>query len=109
MSILTITPQAAEKVKEMLHKRGKPTLGVRVGVRSRGCSGLAYTLEFAEEKNPADEAIEMHGVTVFVDPKSILFLMGTEMRYEEDKLQSGFTFKNPNEKGRCGCGESFHV
>lgn len=109
MSILTITPEAAEKVKEMIQKRGKPALGVRVGVRSRGCSGLAYTLEFAEEKNSADETIEMHGVTVFVDPKAILFLMGTEMRYEEDKLQSGFTFKNPNEKGRCGCGESFHV
>lgn len=108
-SVLTVTPEAARKIKELLKNRQKPSLGVRVGVRSKGCSGLAYTLEFVDEKPFADEVVETHDVTIFIDPKAVLFLAGSEMQYEEEKLQSGFTFKNPNEKGRCGCGESFHV
>lgn len=106
---MTITPVAAARVKDMIEKRGKPTHGVRIGVRSRGCSGLSYTLEFADEENAADKIVEAHGIKVFIDPKALLFLLGTNMDYVEEKMHAGFTFKNPNEKGRCGCGESFHV
>lgn len=106
---MNVTPAALERVKALLDKRGKPSVGVRVGVRTRGCSGLSYTLEYADAKSPGDEAVEMDGVTILIDPKASMFLFGTEMDFTEDKLQSGFVFRNPNEKGRCGCGESFHV
>jgi len=107
--ILTLTDAAARRVKELITSRGKPAAGVRIGVRSKGCSGLSYTLEYAEERGAHDEVVEDKGVTVFIDPKATLFIIGTQMDYLEDKLQSGFVFTNPNEKGRCGCGESFHV
>jgi iron-sulfur cluster assembly protein len=107
--LMSITEAAAERVRDLIAKRGKPTLGVRIGVRTKGCSGLSYTLEYADEKAPADEVVEAHGVRLLVDPKASLFLIGTEMDYEVEKLKSGFVFRNPNEKGRCGCGESFHV
>lgn len=107
--MMTITDAAAEKVKAMLAGRGKPSAGVRIGVRTKGCSGMSYTLEFADEKGPFDEVVEDKGVTVLIDPKATMFIVGTEMDYREDKLESGFVFSNPNEKGRCGCGESFHV
>ena len=106
---ITITPAAVERVKALLEKRGKPSAGVRIGVRSRGCSGMSYTIEFADAKEPMDEVIEADGVSVLIDPKATLFILGTEMDYVEEKLQSGFVFRNPNEKGRCGCGESFHI
>ena len=106
---MNVTPAAIERVKALLAKRGKPSIGVRVGVRTRGCSGLSYTLEYADAKTPGDEAVEIGGVTILIDPKASMFLFGTEMDFTEDKLQSGFVFRNPNEKGRCGCGESFHV
>lgn len=107
--LMSITEAAAERVRDLIAKRGKPTLGVRIGVRTKGCSGLSYTLEYADEKAPADEVVEAHGVKLLVDPKASLFLIGTQMDYEVEKLKSGFVFRNPNEKGRCGCGESFHV
>ncbi|HEV8678012.1 MAG TPA: iron-sulfur cluster assembly accessory protein [Stellaceae bacterium] len=106
---LTVTDAAAQRIQALLAGRGKPSVGVRVGVRSRGCSGLTYTLEFADDKGKFDEIVEDKGVTVIVDPKAVMFIIGTEMDYVEEKLQSGFIFRNPNEKGRCGCGESFHV
>ncbi len=106
---LSVTDSAARRIQALLTKRGKPSVGVRVGVRSRGCSGLSYTIEYADEKGKFDEIVEDKGVTVLVDPKAVMFILGTEMDYVEEKLQSGFTFRNPNEKGRCGCGESFHV
>ena len=106
---MTVTDAAVERVQALLAKRGKPAVGIRVGVRSRGCSGLTYTLEYADEKGKFDELVQDKGVTVLIDPKASMFIIGTEMDYVEDKLQSGFTFRNPNEKGRCGCGESFHV
>lgn len=98
-----------QRVRALLDKRGKPSFGVRVGVRTRGCSGLSYTLEYADQKGPADEVVEAEGIRILIDPKASMFVFGTEMDFVEDKLQSGFVFRNPNEKGRCGCGESFHV
>jgi iron-sulfur cluster assembly protein len=106
---MTVTEAAAQRIQQLLEKRGKPSVGIRVGVRSRGCSGLTYTLEYADEKGKFDEVVQASGVTILIDPKATMFIIGTEMDYVEDKLQSGFTFRNPNEKGRCGCGESFHV
>ncbi len=106
---MTLTDEAARRVQALLTRRGKPSVGIRVGVRSRGCSGLTYTLEYADEKGRFDEVVEDKGVTILIDPKATMFIIGTEMDYVEDKLQSGFVFRNPNEKGRCGCGESFHV
>jgi iron-sulfur cluster assembly protein len=106
---ITVTPAAIARVRELLAKRGKPSLGVRVGVRSRGCSGMTYTLEYADAANPGDEAVKAEDVVILIDPKASMFIFGTEMDFVEEKLQSGFVFRNPNEKGRCGCGESFHV
>ena len=107
--VMSVTPLAAERVKALIEGRGKPTAGIRIGVRSKGCSGMSYTLEFADKQEPMDEVVETAGIKLLIDPKASLFLIGTEMDYEEEKLKSGFVFKNPNEKGRCGCGESFHV
>ncbi len=106
---LIVTDAAAERIQALLAGRGKPSLGVRVGVRARGCSGLSYTLEYADEQGKFDEIVEDKGVTILVDPKAVMFIIGTEMDYVEEQLQSGFVFRNPNEKGRCGCGEIFHV
>ncbi|AIL13116.1 hypothetical protein IM40_05710 [Candidatus Paracaedimonas acanthamoebae] len=107
--VLQVTDTAAERVKALLASRGKPSLGIRIGIRTKGCNGLSYTLEYADEKNALDEIVEDKGIKVLIDPKALLFLLGTEMDFVQDQLQSGFVFKNPNEKGRCGCGDSFHV
>ena len=107
--VMTVTPAAAERARALIDGRGKPTVGIRIGVRSKGCSGMSYTLEYAEKQEPMDEVVDTEGVKLLIDPKASLFLIGTVMDYEEDKLKSGFVFRNPNEKGRCGCGESFHV
>src|SRR5512139_801951 len=104
--VMTVTPAAAERVKALIDKRDKPTVGIRIGVRSKGCSGMSYTLEYADKQEPMDEVVETEGVKLLIDPKASLFLIGTVMDYEEDKLKQGFVFRNPNEKGRCGCGES---
>ena len=106
---MSVTDAAAKRIQALLAQRGKPSAGIRIGVRARGCSGLTYTLEYADEKGRLDEVVQDKGVTILIDPKASMFIIGTEMDYVEDKLQSGFTFRNPNEKGRCGCGESFHV
>src|SRR5215467_15597182 len=107
--VMTVTPTVVERIKSLIENRGKPTAGIRIGVRSKGCSGLSYTLEYADSHQPMDEVVETEGVKILIDPKASLFLIGTEMDYAEEKLKSGFVFRNPNEKGRCGCGESFHV
>jgi iron-sulfur cluster assembly protein len=107
--IVSISKAALERLKSLLSSRGKPSLGVRIGVKTKGCSGNAYTLEFSDVHQSTDEVIQEEGITIFIDPKAILYIIGTQMDYVEEKLQSGFVFKNPNEKGRCGCGESFHV
>ncbi|MBX9785944.1 MAG: iron-sulfur cluster assembly accessory protein [Alphaproteobacteria bacterium] len=107
--ILTLTEAAATHVKTLLEGRGKPSCGIRIGLRSKGCSGLSYTLEFADEVGPYDEVINVHDIKVLIDPKAVMFIMGSEMDFVEEKLTSGFVFNNPNAKGMCGCGESFHV
>ncbi len=106
---ITVTEAAAQRVKALLAKRGGSSLGIKIGVRSKGCSGMSYTIEFADEKGEFDEIVEDKGVTILIDPKAAMFILGTEMDFVEDKMKSGFVFRNPNEKGRCGCGESFHV
>ena len=106
---MTLTDAAAARVKALLDKRGKPSAGIRIGVRTKGCSGLSYTLEYADERGKFDEVVEDKGVTILIDPKAAMFILGTEMDYVEEKMETGFRFTNPNEKGRCGCGESFHV
>ena len=107
--VMTLTDAAAARVRELTDAAGKPVAGLRVGVKNGGCAGMSYTMELAEATNPTDEIVEDKGVTILVDPKAVMFIIGTEMDYVEEKLQSGFVFRNPNEKGRCGCGESFHV
>ncbi len=107
--VMTLTDAAAGRLRDLLENRDQPALGLRIGVRSGGCSGMAYTMEFTAEAGPNDEVVAAKGVTVLIDPKALIFLLGTEMDYVDAKLQSGFVFNNPNEKGRCGCGESFYV
>lgn len=107
--IISITPMAVAQIKALLDARGKPSIGIRIGVRTKGCNGLSYTLEYADHLETLDEKVMIDGVTIFIDPKAIMFILGTTMDYTSGKIESGFTFKNPNEKGRCGCGESFHV
>lgn len=109
MPALTISDRAAERVREILAKRGKPSAGVRLSTRDAGCSGMMYTLDYVDEPEAGDELVEDKGVRLYVDAASLLHLIGTEMDFEEDKFSTGFVFRNPNEKGRCGCGESFHV
>ena len=105
---ITLTENAAGHVQRSLSKRGKG-VGLRVGVRTSGCSGLAYKLEFADAVNAEDHQFESHGVKVLVDPKSLQYIDGTELDYTREGLNEGFKFNNPNEKDRCGCGESFNV
>jgi iron-sulfur cluster assembly protein len=109
--MITLTPSAAEQVKALIAQapEGQPVLGLRIGVQSGGCSGMSYFMEYAVDKNPAEEVIEDKGVKIFVDAKAMLYLIGTEMDYNESDFEAGFTFRNPNETGRCGCGKSFKV
>ncbi len=105
---ITLTDKAADHVKNFIAKRGKG-IGLRLGVRTTGCSGLAYVLEFVDEVNPDEQEFESHGVRVFVDPKSLAYIDGTELDYAREGLNEGFKFNNPNVKDTCGCGESFNV
>lgn len=105
---ITLTQQAADHISRHLKKRGKG-LGLRLGVRPTGCSGLAYKLEYVDAPNSDDQIVEQRGVRVFIDPKSLPFVEGTQMDYARDGLNAGFRFSNPNEKASCGCGESFTV
>jgi iron-sulfur cluster assembly protein len=107
--VISITDKAADRIKLLINKREKPSAGIRVGVKSGGCSGLAYTFEYADEKGQFDEVIQDKGVTVLIDPKAVMYLLGTKLDFVDEKMKSGFVFINPNEKGRCGCGESFTV
>ena len=108
-SMITLTEAAADRVKSLVGRAEKPVLGLRVGVKTRGCSGLSYFVEYAEDQKKFEDVVEDKGVKIFIDPTAVMFLIGTEMDYVEDKIQAGFVFKNPNEKARCGCGESFSI
>ncbi len=105
---ITLTSPAANRVKTFLENRGKG-IGLRLGVKTSGCSGMAYVLEFVDELNEEDQTFESNGVTVIVDPKSMVYLDGTELDYGKEGLNEGFKFNNPNVKNECGCGESFTV
>jgi iron-sulfur cluster assembly protein len=105
---VTLTDRAAAHVHKFLAKRGKG-LGLRLGVRTTGCSGMAYKLEFVDAQAPEDQAFESNGVKIFIDPKSLPYLAGMELDFAREGLNEGFKFNNPNEKDRCGCGESFRV
>jgi iron-sulfur cluster assembly protein len=105
---ITLTEKAAKHISRYMERRGKG-IGLRLGVRTNGCSGLAYTLEYADELAAEDQVFESHGVRVFVDPKSLPYIDGTELDFAREGLNEGFKFQNPNVKNECGCGESFHI
>ena len=107
--VIKLTDNAAIRIKEIMSKDKNKSIGVRVGVKSGGCAGMSYIMEYAKEINPNDEVIEDKGVKVFIDPGAIMYLLGTEMDYKKEQFSSSFIFKNPNETERCGCGESFKV
>jgi len=108
-TVISLTEAAAARVRELVEGSDTPVAGVRVGVKNAGCAGMAYTLDKVETPNPADDVVSTHGVTVFVDPKAVLFLLGATMDFETTKLRSGFVFHNPNEVSSCGCGESVEL
>jgi iron-sulfur cluster assembly protein len=107
--VVTLTERAAERVREIMARAEKPYAGLRVGVKNGGCAGQEYTLEYAETADPLDEVIEDKGVTILVEPKAVLFLIGSEVDYEVNKLAAKFVFRNPNETDACGCGESVTI
>jgi iron-sulfur cluster assembly protein len=107
--VVTLTPAAAARVKEIMDRADKPYAGLRVGVKNGGCAGSEYIFEYAAEKGPIDEVVEDQGVTILIDPKAVLFLIGTTIDYETTKLSSKFVFNNPNETDACGCGESVTI
>ncbi len=107
--IITLSDNAANRIKEIILGAESNSIGVRIGVKSGGCAGMSYNMEYAKKVNPNDEVIEDKGVKVFVDSSAVMYLLGTEMDYKKDKFSSSFVFKNPNETERCGCGESFKI
>ena len=107
--VISLSDRAADRVKEIMAQTKETIVGVRVGVASGGCAGMSYVMEYAKKTNPNDEIIEDKGVKVLIDPKAIMYLLGTEMDYKKEELSSTFVFKNPNETERCGCGESFKI
>ena len=107
--VIKLSDNAARRIKEIMSKAEHKTIGVRVGVKSGGCAGMSYIMEYAKDIKPNEEIVEDKGVKVLIDPKAIMYLLGTEMDYKTEKFSSQFVFKNPNETERCGCGESFKV
>ena len=107
--VIRLSDNAANRIKEIMSKADNSAIGVRVGVKSGGCAGMSYMMEYAKEAKKNEEVIEDKGVKVFIDANAVMYLLGTEMDYKKDKFSSQFVFKNPNETERCGCGESFKV
>ncbi len=109
MKIMSVTENAAKRIKQIIANAQKPVIGVRVGVKNAGCAGMAYTLDYVEKPVAGDDHVSDKGVDVFIEPRATLFLLGTEMDFKTAKLSSGFTFTNPNQSGACGCGESVQL
>jgi iron-sulfur cluster assembly protein len=107
--VMRLSEAAARRIQDVIGRAERPIAGVRVGVKNGGCAGMSYTMEYAETVNPLDEVIEDRGVRLLIDPKAVMFLLGTEMDFKVDKLSSGFVFKNPNQTSACGCGESVAI
>ena len=107
--VMRLTEAAAARIKEVMARADKPVAGVRVGVKNGGCAGMEYTMEYAEAANPTDEVVEDKGVKLLIDPKAVLFLLGTEMDFKTEKLSAQFIFNNPNQTSACGCGESVQL
>jgi len=107
--VVSLTDAAANRVKAIMSRSDKPLAGLRVGVKNGGCAGMSYTMEYAESAAPHDEVVEDKGVKLLIDPKAVLFLLGTEMDFKVDRLSSGFVFNNPNQTSACGCGESVAI
>ena len=107
--IMSLTDAAAERINEIMEDSDKPVIGVRVGVRNAGCAGMAYTLDYVSEAIKGDDHVNDKGVDVYIEPRATMFLLGTVMDFEESKMSAGFTFKNPNQTGACGCGESVQL
>ena len=107
--VMRLTETAATHIRDILARSERPVAGVRVGVKNGGCAGMSYTMEYAEKINPLDEIVEDKGVRILIDPKAVLFLLGTEMDYKVDKLSAQFVFNNPNQTAACGCGESVQL
>ena len=103
---LRLTSAAADQIRTAMAKSEKPVVGIRIGLKNAGCAGMSYTMDYAEQQNPLDEVVEDQGVRILIDPKAILFLIGTEMDFIRDRMQSRFVFNNPNQTSACGCGES---
>ena len=108
-AVMSLTDAAAVRARSLIASADRPVIGLRVGIKNGGCAGMSYTVEFAEAKNPLDEVVEDKGVTLFVDSKALMFLLGTTLDYETTKLASTFTFRNPNQVSACGCGESVSI
>ena len=107
--ILAVSEKAKTHIANLLSARDHSTMGIRLGVKVRGCSGYSYTLEYTNEQSDLDEVVDCKDFKIFIEPKAVMFFIGTIMDYEVEDLGEGFIFRNPNEKGRCGCGESFHI
>ena len=107
--IITLSDSAAERIKKIMSSDKNNSIGVRVGVKSGGCAGMSYVMEYTKKVNPSDEVVDEKGVKVFVDASAVMYLLGTEMDYKTEEFSSSFVFKNPNETERCGCGESFKI
>ena len=107
--VMRLTEAAADRIKAVMANADRPIAAVRIGVKNGGCAGMSYTMEYAEKVNPLDEVIEDRGVRILIDPKAVLFLLGTEMDYRIDKLSAQFVFNNPNQTSACGCGESVQI
>ena len=106
---ISLTDRAAERIKLIMSRAETPKIGVRLGVKNGGCAGMEYTMDYAEARDPLDEVVEDKGVMILIEPKAVLFLLGTQMDYEEDVMSSGFIFNNPNQTDACGCGESVTI
>ena len=107
--VMKLTERAAERIKALMADQGAGTIGMRLGVKKGGCAGMEYTMSWTAKQDPLDEVVESHGARVLIDPKAVMYLLGTEMDYKTDKLSAQFVFSNPNQTGACGCGESVNL